>query len=277
MTTIQEPDVAADSAELLERAIQACPQPQRLRATLDDQRALRDVCLNLAGVISDVVPKNSTDPLLNHCLRTAWSQYNRAVASDMPPTERAHAFLFGICTAVSQALTLRRRSDAEELLDAAIEICSEPLHLRHAFDAHPALREVSLNLARMVCDVVPAKNGEPLLHHCLKEAWRRYGEAEAKGMPLQDRAFAFLQGICSLLDQVFEVRVYMREGETITPWRPGVETLAKFLERYPHSNPSLAFERYAEVDVKSARQAVAAHVIDLRYVDAIGGSFDSIL
>lgn len=156
--------------------------------------------------------------------------------------------------------------------------CPEAEQLRFTYYTYPALRDASLNLAGFVGEVVPTRDQkEPLLHASVKAAWRAYRGAEREGATMKDRAAAYMKALVQPLDQVNDWRVYVRIGAQNVPWRPGVESVVEFMERYPKHKPKVVRERYADVDRRSARYSVAARIIDLYYVSAFGGSLDEII
>jgi hypothetical protein len=166
----------------------------------------------------------------------------------------------------------------EKLIETAIASCPEPDQLRFALHTFPALRETSLNLARLIGNIVLTRDGsEPLLHACLRAAWCAYLDSVKDHAAMRDRAAAFMRGLFQHADQVNEWRVYVAVGNSNIPWLVGVESLQEFMARYPNHTPRIVRELYAPVDGRSARQSVAARTIDLYYVSAFGGSLDQII
>lgn len=165
-----------------------------------------------------------------------------------------------------------------ELVRNAVSTCSSPERAKSLINTVPGLNDLCVNLAKLLCDVVPVRNGQkPLLDACIGNGFERYRSMEGKGGDIKACVTAFAQGLFERLDEANDVRVYVQIGNTPVPWKPSPETLHEFLSRYPDAIPRVAHEKYASVDAHTIRQVFAARVIDLAQVNALGGSLDNIV
>ena len=180
---------------------------------------------------------------------------------------------------MTTSATKPRLPTPERLLERAIVSCPDADQLRFTFFTYPALRDASMNLAAFMGEVVPSRedNKVPLLHATVRGAWQAYREVEREGATMKERAAAYMRALVMPLDQVNEWRVYVSIGAQNIAWRPGVESMLDFMQRYPRHRPKAIKEQYAQVDGMSARYAVAARIIDLYYVGAFGGSLHEII
>ena len=142
----------------------------------------------------------------------------------------------------------------------------------------PALSELCENLPRKLCDMVPTRGGqEPLPYACIRDAVDRYREAEKRLDATTSRTSAFARGLMTRLDEFNEVRVSVQIEAISESWKVSLETLHEFLSRYRGHVRRVIRETYAVVDACTCRQLIAARVIDLAQLNAMGGSLDRII
>jgi hypothetical protein len=165
--------------------------------------------------------------------------------------------------------------NATELFDNAIHELQAKRLAKQVFFAWPNLQEASLRLADYLTEVVTDADGRPLFYDCMQAAFRGYqqaGESDIQKMQ------GFLKGLLLHTPRLLACYVYVSIGRNRRIiWEPFLESLQEWRAQFPSDQPLLlAHEPYCEALPQAVRTLLAARIISVRDLQAIGGDLDVI-
>ena len=144
---------------------------------------------------------------------------------------------------------------------------------RAVFFAWPPLLAATERLASLLGGVLPG-SGKPLFEECLLEALKRYDEAPPGDI---SQMSAYLSGLMAPIPQVLQVSVSVKKKRERFVWQPFIESIDEWVERVsPGATPSIVEEKFLDATPESIRVMVAARIISMHDLHAIGGDIKAI-
>lgn len=141
-------------------------------------------------------------------------------------------------------------------LNKAIRAIGAVTAASRVFTLYPSLEAASQHIMDFFTDRYPGRNGEPLVHECLRAAFEALDAARADG---QDEPIAFRVALVAGASEVTRKRVGVEDRQDAIFWVPYEESFRAFLSRLGHDPQT------AEVVVldEPAPGAIADHMASM--------------
>jgi len=137
---------------------------------------------------------------------------------------------------------------------------------QRAFTVHPNVEGAAMGLVQFLTERFPGR-GEPLVHECLRAAFRAL--SEAKAAKRDDQAQAFLVALIAGAFEAVRKRVGVENGHGPTFWVPFQESFRSFLERVAPDPESVELVVLDEPAPGAVDERMAAMMLAVRIMPAV--------
>ena len=139
--------------------------------------------------------------------------------------------------------------------------------LKDIFSTWPNLRDITFRLSDYMDDIIPGKDGVPLLQSCLSDAVKGYKEVSPVDFGTEKQMIAFIKGLVEKAPDFVSVSL-SSTADLPDVWEPFNETIQAFRGRF--GEVSIHQEPYSLANPDSVRLMLLARIIntrDLQWID----------